>query len=481
LSLTFISYSAAQYSVNWAKGFGGERKDKASGVIETMDGGILLAGRVIRKNTYLWLLKTDAHGNELWGKTYEKYHRSGANAVIQTQHDTAIVAAGFCVVKRKFSHNINGWILKTDRAGKVLWERAYGKKGDEEIVDLISDGVGGYVACGYSNSNEDNEKEFWVFRVDENGDVLWEKFFGESSEDAASCLTLTYDGHIVAAGYGINRNKKVLRVIKIDIDNGDDIWDIPWLNDASREAHDIAETPDSSLIIAGTFQKDAMDTQNALLYKISADSDSVWEQTFDYNGKEEATSVEISYDGKILIAGYTKFKNESDDADFWTRKTELDGTLIWENVFNRGSLDYAYDICETKDNGIAQAGATYSSEEGWDYALMKYRNDEMTRINVIQPEDSVVTTTSIEYDLEACISSALKLENAEVFVNGSLQFHDAMNSNLITDKDCRFPLFKKILLIEGKNEIVIQVTDEKGFIINDKRIIYYIPSPQTGW
>ncbi len=471
----------AQYSVNWAKGFGGERKDKAAEVIETMDGGLLMGGRVIRKNTFLWLLKTDAYGNEIWGKTYEKYYRSAANSLIQNQEDTCIIAAGFCTKNKKFSHDINGWIIKTDRFGTLLWERVYGKKGNEEIRDIIPDGEGGYVACGYSTSNEALEKEFWVFRIDGDGNLIWEKFFGESVEDVAACVTRTYDGHFVAAGYGINRNKRTLRVIKLDKNNGDDIWDLPWLKDASREALGIAETPDSCLIIAGTFRKAAQETQNALLYKISTEGDSIWEQTFDYNGREEATAVRISYDNKILVAGYTKFNDEAYDADFWTRKMGLDGTIIWENVFDRGSLDYAYSLCETKDNGLAQAGATYAEDEGWDYALMKYKNEEMTKITVIQPEDSVVTTVNIKYDLEICIASALKLENAEVFVNGSLQFNNAMNANLITDKDCRFPIYTTILLLEGKNDILINIKDEKGFVVQERRIIYYIPSPETGW
>jgi hypothetical protein len=57
----------------WEKTFGGEGDDYGSSVIETKDGGYIIAGNTYSfdaSETHVYLIKTDSKGNKIWEKTF---------------------------------------------------------------------------------------------------------------------------------------------------------------------------------------------------------------------------------------------------------------------------------------------------------------------------------------------------------------------------------------------------------------------------
>ena len=62
---------------------------------------------------------------------------------------------------------------------------------------------GGYILGGASNSGPDNHGNFdyWVIKLDANGNKLWEKSFGGTGDDECFSAQLTSDGGYVLAGY----------------------------------------------------------------------------------------------------------------------------------------------------------------------------------------------------------------------------------------------------------------------------------------
>ena len=475
--IIIVGYSYSQYSLDWAKGFGGDKKDKANCIIETSDGNLMLAGTVMQRRTHLWLLKMDTNGNEIWGKTYEDNFCSGANSCIQTL-DTCLIAAGFITQERSLA-NTNAWILKTDFSGKILWQKQYGKNGDEELNKIIQTKDGNILAVGFSMSNSDFEKEIFIIKVRNNGDEIWSKNLDYTTEDVANSVCETIDGGFIIVGYSVKNDKKVLTAFKIDSD-GNEIWSYPYNYNDIQEAYDIVQSLDTCYLIVGNTKHRQIDNTDYLIQKISAQGDSIWTKIQGTGKWEEATSITRMADGNLAITGYERTNAEM-NSDFIVKKINNSGEIIWEDVFVRSSLEFPNSIIETRDNGIISAGATYSKENGWDYAVLKYMDDLKTYIKINSPSDSLITTTNADYEFDACLRSYSVLKNVQIIVNGSLQYFGIPDNNFISDNSCKFPLLCTLKLQPGVNEIKIIVTDSRDFVIIKYNTICYIPQTHISW
>jgi hypothetical protein len=468
---------SAQFTFDWAKGFGGDREDKATSVIETFDGGLLLGGVVIQKKTHLWLLKLDENGQEVWGKTYENNFSSGANSIIETT-DSCIVAVGF-ITKKKNDRTTDGWFLKTNYKGKILFEKQFGKSGNEELKDIVQIPDGGYVAVGFSDSNSDDEKEIWIIKIDAQANLLWSKTYGDTEEDAANSVCLTSDGACVIAGYATRRDKHVLRLIKIDAD-GNDIWDKPFDTGALREADDVVETGNGSLVVVGYNSWTNSKQSDALVEILDASGDSLYTLIYPVDGRAEATSVCTTHDSMVVVTGYSE-SNQLMKSNFWLKKINIKGEIVWQSDFLRKSYDYPSSVTETRDNGLISVGATYNLEQGWDYAALKYRTNNKTRIVFSSPYDTISASGVKDFELDICFTGDNSIQNVDVTVNGSLQFSGQPSKNLITTKECPCPFIEIVHLQPGMNKVKISARDNRNYFVSEERIIYYIPPPNITW
>jgi hypothetical protein len=177
----------------WNQTYGGTENDYPSSMIQTSDGGFALAGYTesfgAGSQDY-WLVKTDSDGNEEWNQTYGGSGYDEATSLVQTSDGGYVLAGSSTSVE-------NGavWLVKTDANGNMLWNKqpspAYVQLSDPSSVIVTSDG--GYALSG----------DFWVIKTDVNGDILfYESYEAEIGWYSASyCLVQASNGDYVLAGY----------------------------------------------------------------------------------------------------------------------------------------------------------------------------------------------------------------------------------------------------------------------------------------
>src|SRR5436190_12575736 len=94
------------------------------------------------------------------------------------------------------------WVVRIDGQGNKLWERFYGGNGPEPLFDLQPTSDGGFILGGASASPPGGIKtspnfgsyDFWVVRLDGNGNKLWDKSFGGTQDEEIRSLRQTPDG-----------------------------------------------------------------------------------------------------------------------------------------------------------------------------------------------------------------------------------------------------------------------------------------------
>jgi hypothetical protein len=192
-----VSYGFRQ----WNRTFGGTSWDKAKSVQQTSDGGYILAGFT---GSYgagfsdLWLVKTDADGNEQWNKTFGGFDWDTAESVQQTS-DNGYILAGYTFSYGAGSADV--WLLKTDADGNKQWDRTFGGTGDDFASSVQQTADDGYILAGYTESLGAGSFDAWLIKADSEGNEQWNRTFGGAEMDSSFSVQQTADGGYILAGY----------------------------------------------------------------------------------------------------------------------------------------------------------------------------------------------------------------------------------------------------------------------------------------
>ena len=132
-----------------------------------------------------------------WMKTYGGDDYELAWSVQQTNDGNYIVVGG----STSFGAGDGDcWLLKVDDKGDTLWTRTYGESGSDVGCFVQETSDGGYVITGSKTSVEEGDKDVWLFKTDSQGELLWEKSYGKDEHDYAWCVQQTSEGGYIIAG-----------------------------------------------------------------------------------------------------------------------------------------------------------------------------------------------------------------------------------------------------------------------------------------
>jgi hypothetical protein len=188
-------------NAQWNKTYGGIDDEWAYALVQTVDGGYVLAGYTYSfgaGDSDFWLVKTDADGNEQWNRTYGGIKSDYASSVVQTSD------GGYAIAGSSYSFgagNWDFWLVKTDADGSALWNRTYDGAGLDSWPSVVQTSDGGYAIAGTTENFAVSYSDFWFVRTDSSGNALWNRTYGGTEYEYASSVVQTSDGGYAIAGY----------------------------------------------------------------------------------------------------------------------------------------------------------------------------------------------------------------------------------------------------------------------------------------
>lgn len=102
----------------------------------------------------------------------------------------------------------DAWIINLDTIGNIIWEKCFGGSESEAIQQIVKTLGNNFYLFGDTESNdgditcENNHgyNDFWVVKIDNNGNILWNHCYGSPSVDVARDAISTSDGGLLFMG-----------------------------------------------------------------------------------------------------------------------------------------------------------------------------------------------------------------------------------------------------------------------------------------
>lgn len=281
------------------------------------------------------------------------------------------------------------WVVKMDKSGNIEWQKCLGGSDSEAGAYIMQTADGGYVVAGSAASHDCNLTgnhgglDFWVVKLNNKGDIIWQKMYGGSQQDYALSLSISADGGYFIAGHTLSNDGDVNGnhgdmdwwVIKID-GTGNLIWQRCLGGSKSDQANSVQATADGGCIVAGVEGSTDGDVTNNhgigdyWLVKLDKSGNIQWQKTYGGTALDEAKCVSITKDGGYILAGDSgsydgdvtgKRPSGTGDYDIWILKVDNAGNIQWKKCYGGTSNDFGYFIQPTSDGGYVVAGSSSSS------------------------------------------------------------------------------------------------------------------------
>ena len=238
--------------IEWNTYIGTEHNEKGGQVIQTEDGGFLVIGNLINEqeqDSDVWLIKTNSQGDSIWTKSYGGDGDEFGSDIIKIENNGYILLGS---TSSYGNSDLDILMIKIDDEGEEQWVRNYGIGSDDIGQAIVQTRDGGYMvqflveSYGYGNlatglmklnsegdvlwtnafggtvntmskmfskinSNEyisvcsqidysSNTSNTWMIKIDDEGEIIWEKIFGKRGKDDGFSAIPTFDGGFIFTG-----------------------------------------------------------------------------------------------------------------------------------------------------------------------------------------------------------------------------------------------------------------------------------------
>jgi hypothetical protein len=245
----YVVRTDAEGKLLWNITLGGEEIDKLFSVVKTQD-GFMLAGLTYSfgNGSQVWVVKTDANGNVAWNKTYGGAGEDAGRAIASTE-DNHYVVVGY--TNSMGNGDYDFLLLKIDASGNLVWSKTYGGTQSDKAYAVMGT-TGGCVAVGDTRSKGAGDNDAWIVKVDLDGDLIWDKTVGGEGFDMPNCATVSNYGGYLAGGFtfSFGNGERDFWLFKID-DQGNVPWSCTVGRSEYEEAYAALETAENEFVMAG--------------------------------------------------------------------------------------------------------------------------------------------------------------------------------------------------------------------------------------
>src|SRR5690606_15613397 len=255
---------------------------------------------------------------------------------------------------------------------------------DDRLAEAKETADGGYILVGYSGSDISGDKsensqggqDYWIIKLDSEGNITWQNTIGGDDDDRANEVELTGDGGFLIGGTSnsnisgdrtvSNNSGRDAWILKLD-GNGNILWQRSHNFLVNFFLTSLKLTNDGGYIIGGTSGINDMYS----FMKLNANGSNQWEKYYGADGWEAFTGLILTSDGGYIAIGFSdsdasgdKTEDSKGGPDYWILKLDSAGNIEWQKTIGGNDGDDPSAIIQTPDGGYFIAGYSYSNISG---------------------------------------------------------------------------------------------------------------------
>jgi hypothetical protein len=354
-------------SLVWEKTFGGTFDDRAFYATAT-DDGVLVVGStrsIIANQTIAWAIQLDQAGNPEWNRTYSAF--SEFRYIIN-------LPDGFLLVGNTFPVGVEpvGCAMKIDFQGNSEWNITLGSQKINRLFSAAK-AADGFVLAGLTQTQDDAPANIWLTKINNNGNLLWNKIYNTPNDDAARAIA-TLDGNtFFVAGYSDTSGDGNFDFLLLKIDaDGNQLSSQTYGGTESDKAYTLTPAGDG-FVVAGDTRSEGAGDSDALIIKINQNLEQQWKHTFGGSGFDSPTYIKALADGSGFVVCGTTFSFGNGYRDFWLLKLDNNGNQLTSCTMGRNGYEESYSAVEVSKESFVVAGWVSQTLQGapYDFYVVK--------------------------------------------------------------------------------------------------------------
>ncbi|MBP9083571.1 MAG: T9SS type A sorting domain-containing protein [Bacteroidia bacterium] len=400
------------------------------------------------------IYKSDINGTLNWLKYYFYYPTSNGIRSIVILPDGNYLAAGN--LYDSSGTDGSSYLMKLDTAGIILWSKLIPFSGRAlylEKLYLSEENI--YCAGTVNNFTLGSLTDNVMLKIDADGNVIWNRYLADTSEQRLFDITSTYDGGCVFIGTTLVRNFPVntdLYFGKLD-SLGNKLWTRQIaLGGAEGTGSLIKETNEGGLLICSYTDSLGFGERDLLLIKTDENGNVLWSKLLGSSNWDNPTSMQINSDGDILISGTSIYSGNV--ASAFSIKTDSIGNIVTSTLYGMNNSTRLNCSVQKENTNIFIGGYNYFPPNGiWELYLVK--TDSLNR--------------------SGCFEFPFTINDSTISMS-SFEIVDSLNDAGITLIDITMNVIDQTINVIDSNHCFTNLVPE--IFTSNKLIIF--PSPNNG-
>lgn len=390
-------------------------------------------------------------------------------------------------------------------AQDILWEKSYGGKHAEYLFDVIPTPDYGFILAGSSlskktgNKTEDNrgDLDYWVWKMDEKGDLDWQKSLGGSGQDLLKAVVLTNEGGFLLAGFsnsneGLDkkensRGQSDFWIIKLNAKGGEE-WQKTIGGSGQDDLTAVVRTRDGGFVIGGSSASQPNQTRGGAfeqagekttphyggldywVMKLDKEGKIVWQQSFGGKYNDELRSIALTEDGGFLLGGSSnspesgnKTQKHLGESDYWIIKLDKDGNEQWQKAIGSSGDDQLYAVHTTKD-GHYLLGGNSNSESGEDKRSSNENGTDFWVVKLDKDNKDILWQETYNIAKVDILTSVVENDDSTILLGGYAQGEVVKGKGISSKAKALTPVAKEesTKMKQGTADYAVIKIDAKG-------------------
>lgn len=352
----FITKQNSGGDVLWVKQLVSSGHAQAYGITADAAGNIYATGLFLGTTTFethiltppsgnnraMFVVKYDTNGTIVWINQFDGNETGfGVGNEIKTDDAGNIYIAGYFNDTITFGATTlaseggsDGFIMKQDPNGNVLWAKGMGGVNDSYAQSIHVDGIGNVYTAGFFNGSVDFEghiltsegqNDLFIAKYDSDGGMIWVRQSGGTGYDEAISVTTDASGNVYTTGHFENivvfgshtltsTGNRDGFIAKYDSD-GNIVW-VKQLggSDGTHNTHSVGVDIDihgnvyitgmfNGTISFGSYTYNTFGGIDGFVAGYNTDGDILWAKQFGGTEQDRGLEIHIDVNGNILVAG----------------------------------------------------------------------------------------------------------------------------------------------------------------------------------